>query len=80
MILGRDEGCPEVIAQADTVPQMVAAIAQELQLEGRAAAEAAALANDVATALSAETVASAAAVVEAKAMLGDAGAGGEGGR
>lgn len=80
MILGRDEGCPEVIAQADTVPQMVAAIAQELQLEGRAAAEAAALANDVATALSAETVASAAAVVEAKAMLGDAGADGEGGR
>lgn len=80
MILGRDEGCPEVIAQADTVPQMVAAIAQELQLEGRAAAEAAALANDVAAALSAETVASAAAVVEAKAMLGDAGAGGEGGR
>ena len=80
MILGRDEGCPEVIAQADTVPQMVAAIAQELQLEGRAAAEAAALANDVAAALSAETVASAAAVVEAKAMLGDAGADGEGGR
>ena len=80
MILGRDEGCPEAIAQADTVPQMVAAIAQELQLEGRAAAEAAALANDVAAALSAETVASAAAVVEAKAMLGDAGAGGEGGR
>ncbi len=80
MILGRDEGCPEAIARADTVPQMVAAIAQELQLEGRAAAEAAALANDVATALSAETVASAAAVVEAKAMLGDAGADGEGGR
>lgn len=80
MILGRDEGCPEAIAQADTVPQMVAAIAQELQLEGRAAAEAAALANDVAAALSAETVASAAAVVEAKAMLGDAGADGEGGR
>ena len=80
MILGRDEGCPEAIAQADPGPQMVAAIAQELQLEGRAAAEAAALANDVATALSAETVASAAAVVEAKAMLGDAGAGGEGGR
>lgn len=80
MILGRDEGCPEAIAQADTVPQMVAAIAQELQLEGRAAAEVAALANDVAAALSAETVASAAAVVEAKAMLGDAGADGEGGR
>ena len=80
MILGRDEGCPEAIAQADTVPQMVAAIAQELQLEGRAAAEAAALANDVAAALSAETVASASAVVEAKAMLGDAGADGEGGR
>lgn len=80
MILGRDEGCPEAIAQADTVPQMVAAIAQELQLEGRAAAEVAALANDVAAALSAETVASAAAVVEAKAMLGDASAGGEGGR
>ncbi len=80
MILGRDEGCAASIAQADTVPQMVAAIAQELQLEGRAAAEAAALANDVAAALSAETVASAAAVVEAKAMLGDAGADGEGGR
>lgn len=80
MILGRDEGCPEAIVQADTVPQMVAAIAQELQIEGRAAAEAAALANDVAAALSAETVASAAAVVEAKAMLGDAGADGEGGR
>lgn len=80
MILGRDEGCAASIAQADTVPQMVAAIAQELQLEGRAAAEAAALANDVAAALSAETVASASAVVEAKAMLGDAGADGEGGR
>ena len=80
MILGRDEGCAASIAQADTVPQMVAAIAQELQLEGRAAAEVAALANDVAAALSAETVASAAAVVEAKAMLGDASAGGEGGR
>lgn len=80
MILGRDEGCAASIAQADTVPQMVAAIAQELQLEGRAAAEAAALANDVAAALSAETVASAAAVVEAKAMPGDAGADGEGGR
>ena len=80
MILGRDEGCAASIAQADTVPQMVAAIAQELQLEGRAAAEAAALANDVAAALSAETVASASAVVEAKAMLGDASAGGEGGR
>ena len=80
MILGRDEGCAASIAQADTVPQMVAAIAQELQLEGRAAAEAAALANDVAAALSAETVASAATVVEAKAMPGDAGADGEGGR
>lgn len=80
MILGRDEGCAASIAQADTVPQMVAAIAQELQLEGRAAAEVAALANDVAAALSAETVASASAVVEAKAMLGDAGADGEGGR
>lgn len=80
MILGRDEGCSKAIAQANTVPQMVAAIAQELQLEGQAAVEAAALANDVAAALSAEAEASVAAVVEAEAMLGDVGAGGEGGR
>lgn len=80
LILGRDEGCPKSIARADTVAQMVAAIAQELQLESRAAAEAAALANDVAAALSAEAEASVAAVVEAQAMLGDAGADGEGGR
>lgn len=65
MILGRNEACPVAIAQANTVSQMVTAVAQARQAELQAESEAAALADDVATALAAEQEATLAGVVEA---------------
>ena len=80
LILGREAPCPAAVAEANTVAQMVAAVAQAKQMEDEAVAEAAALVDDVAVALAAEVEATRDAIVEAEAALGDAGADEEGGR
>lgn len=80
LILGREAGCPAAVVEANTVAQMVTAVAQAKQMENAAVAEAAALADDVAVALAAEAAATCDAVVEAEAALGDVAADGEGGR
>lgn len=67
MILGREPGCAPAVAQANTVPQMVEAVAQAKQAELQDVAEAAALADDVLTVLAAEQAATTAAIVEAPA-------------
>lgn len=67
MILGRQPGCAPAVATANTVPQMVEAVAQAKQAELQDVAEAAALANDVLAVLAAEQGAAAAAIVEAPA-------------
>ena len=66
MILGQGiPNCPQAVSQANTVPQMVEAVAQATQAELQVAAEAAALTDDVAAVLAAEVAAEAAAIVEA---------------
>ena len=85
LILGREAPCPAAVAEANTVAQMVAAVAQAKQMEDEAVAEAAALGgdgghDDVAVALAAEVEATRDAIVEAEAALGDVGADEEGGR
>ena len=66
MILEQDiPACPPAVAQANTVSQMVEAVAQATQAELQTAAEAAALTDDVAAVLAAEAAAEAAAIVEA---------------
>lgn len=80
LILGREAPCPAAVAEANTVAQMVAAVAQAKQMEDEAVAEAAALVDDVAVALAAGVEATRDAIVEAEAALGDAGADEEGGR
>ena len=80
LILGREAACPAAVAEANTVAQMVAAVARAKQMEDEAVAEAAALVDDVAVALAAEVEATRDAIVEAEAALGDAGADEEGGR
>ena len=80
LILGREAGCPAAVAEANTVAQMVTAVAQAKQMEYAAVAEAAALVDDVAAALTAEAAVARDAIVEAEAALGDAGADEEGGR
>lgn len=80
LILGREAACPAAVAEANTVAQMVAAVAQAKQMEDEAVAEAAALVDDVAVALAAEVEATRDAIVEAEAALGDVGADEEGGR
>ena len=80
LVLGREAACPAAVAEANTVAQMVTAVAQAKQMEDAAVAEAAALADDVAVALAAEVEATRDAIVEAEAALGDAGADEEGGR
>ncbi len=67
MILGRQPGCAPAVAAANTVPQMVEAVAQAKQAELQDMAEAAALANDVLAVLAAEQGAAAAGIVEAPA-------------
>lgn len=67
MILGCEPGCAPAVAQANTVPQMVEAVAQAKQAELQNAAEVAALADDVLTVLAAEQAAATAAIVEAPA-------------
>ncbi|WP_296009914.1 ABC transporter ATP-binding protein [uncultured Adlercreutzia sp.] len=67
MILGREPGCVPAVAAANTVPQMVEAVAQAKQAELQQVAEAAALADDVLAVLAAEQAATAAAIVEASA-------------
>ena len=68
MILERDvPGCPAALAEANTVPQMVEAVAQARQAELQQAAEAAALADDVLAVLIAERAAQEAAIAEAPA-------------
>ena len=65
MILGREPGCAPAVAAANTVPQMVEAVAQAKQAELQQVAEAAALADDVLAVLAAEQGATAAGIVEA---------------
>ncbi|MDE8702643.1 ABC transporter ATP-binding protein [Adlercreutzia equolifaciens] len=67
MILGRPPGCAPAVAAANTVPQMVEAVAQAKQAELQDVAEAAALADDVLAVLAAEQGAAAAGIVEAPA-------------
>lgn len=67
MILGRQPGCAPAVAAANTVPQMVEAVAQAKQAELQDVAEAAALADDVLAVLAAEQGAAAAGIVEAPA-------------
>ena len=67
MILGRQPGCAPAVAAANTVPQMVEAVAQAKQAELQDVAEAAALADDVLGVLAAEQGAAAAGIVEAPA-------------
>ncbi len=67
MILGCQPGCAPAVAAANTVPQMVEAVAQAKQAELQDVAEAAALADDVLAVLAAEQGAAAAGIVEAPA-------------
>ncbi|MCI8424793.1 MAG: ABC transporter ATP-binding protein [Adlercreutzia sp.] len=67
MILGREPGCAPAVAAANTVPQMVEAVARAKQAELQQVAEAAALADDVLAVLAAEQGAAAAGIVEAPA-------------
>lgn len=65
MIVGHDlPDAPAAVAQANTVAQMVEAVAQAVQAERRGEAQAAALIGDVEVVLAAEAAADAAAIVE----------------